>query len=249
MHGGGRDRRAFLRHAAFFYEAGYPILLFDFREHGISDGTGRGFTYGVKEHLDVQAAATFAKAKSGLKSACLLATSVGATAAILAAALDKSIDGVIAENPLTRPEALFSLHVMNGLEYAFGRRAKYLRWIGRFLVGIFLYRIGAVQKKALWPDHKGAVDLVHEISPRPILIMHGSEDKIVPVEHGIEIYQAAKEPKSLWIAKGAVHCALYDRFPSEYKKRTLRFLTSLEDISFKNRGRRSLSWGHMSNRI
>lgn len=230
VHGGGRDRRAFLRHTAFFYSEGYPVLLFDFREHGCSDGTGRGFTYGVSEHLDVIAATEFAKTKTGLKFACVLATSVGATSAIIAAAKDRNIDAVIAENPLTRPEALFSLHVTNAMQYAFGRRAKnvVLKWLGRVMVAVFLYRIGAVQKNALWPNHRGAIDVVHEISPRPILIMHGQEDKIIPVEQGIQVYNAAREPKSLWLCKGAVHCALYDRYPTEYRNRVLAFLTQLE---------------------
>lgn len=245
VHGGGRDRRAFLRHSAFFHKEGYPALLFDFREHGLSDGSGRGFTYGVKEHLDVIAAVEFAKAKTGLPLACVISTSVGATATIIAAAKDRNIDGVIAENPLTRPEALFSTHVMGALEYVCGRTPKMnvlTRWLGRVMVAIFLIRIGAVQKNALWPNHRGAVDVVHEISPRPILILHGSQDKIVPVEHGIEIFQAAKQPKDLWICQGAVHCALYDRFPKEYKNRVLQFLGNLERSLLQTKAR-SKSWG------
>ena len=34
VHGGGRDRRAFLRHIPLFVKRGIPVLLFDFREHG-----------------------------------------------------------------------------------------------------------------------------------------------------------------------------------------------------------------------
>ena len=45
-HGGGRDRRAWLRHVPIFHTQGIPCLLFDLREHGISDGDHRGFTYG-----------------------------------------------------------------------------------------------------------------------------------------------------------------------------------------------------------
>lgn len=35
VHGGGRDRRAWLRHIPIFHNRGYDILLFDFSEHGV----------------------------------------------------------------------------------------------------------------------------------------------------------------------------------------------------------------------
>lgn len=60
-HGGGRDRRAWLRHTPIFQKAGMPCLLFDLREHGISDGEMRGFHYGIREQYDVLAAVKYAK--------------------------------------------------------------------------------------------------------------------------------------------------------------------------------------------
>ena len=48
VHGGGRDRRAFLRHSQFVVEAGYSCLLYDSRGHGTSDGA-TGLTMGVRE--------------------------------------------------------------------------------------------------------------------------------------------------------------------------------------------------------
>ncbi len=41
-HGGGRDRRAWLRHVPIFHRAGLPCLLFDLREHGAGAGRGWG---------------------------------------------------------------------------------------------------------------------------------------------------------------------------------------------------------------
>ncbi|MGB9714265.1 MAG: alpha/beta hydrolase family protein [Candidatus Bathyarchaeales archaeon] len=39
----------------------------------------------------------------------------------------------------------------------------------------------------------------------PILIMHGSMDEIVPVEHALKLYEAAPEPKRLEIIDGGDH--------------------------------------------
>lgn len=55
VHGGGRDRRAFLRHTPCFHRAGYGTLLFDCREHGLSDSHGRGLGLGSSEAADVLA--------------------------------------------------------------------------------------------------------------------------------------------------------------------------------------------------
>lgn len=43
------------------------------------------------------------------------------------------------------------------------------------------------------------------IAPRPLLIVHGSEDNIVPVEHAQRLYEKAGLPKRLVIIDGAGH--------------------------------------------
>jgi len=43
------------------------------------------------------------------------------------------------------------------------------------------------------------------ISPIPLLILHGDQDRTVPVEHGKRLYDAAREPKQIWIVPGAGH--------------------------------------------
>ena len=43
------------------------------------------------------------------------------------------------------------------------------------------------------------------ISPIPLLILHGDRDGTVPVHHGRDLYDAALEPKQLWIVPGAGH--------------------------------------------
>jgi len=43
------------------------------------------------------------------------------------------------------------------------------------------------------------------ISPLPLLILHGDRDLIVPMHHGQRLYDAAREPKQLWIVPGAGH--------------------------------------------
>jgi uncharacterized protein len=45
----------------------------------------------------------------------------------------------------------------------------------------------------------------------PVLILHGTADAVVPVEHGKKLFAAAREPKQLAILDGAGHSDLWDR--------------------------------------
>jgi pimeloyl-ACP methyl ester carboxylesterase len=43
-----------------------------------------------------------------------------------------------------------------------------------------------------------------------VLIVHGTEDVVVPVEHGRRLFEAAREPKRLAVMQGAGHSGLWD---------------------------------------
>jgi fermentation-respiration switch protein FrsA (DUF1100 family) len=45
----------------------------------------------------------------------------------------------------------------------------------------------------------------------PLLLIHGSEDNVLSIANAQEIYVQAKEPKELFIIKGASHCDIYDQ--------------------------------------
>lgn len=62
-----------------------------------------------------------------------------------------------------------------------------------------------------WPlsfavsDKYSASKAVGKISPIPLLIIHGDQDRIVPVEHGKQLFELAQAPKQLWIIAGGGH--------------------------------------------
>lgn len=49
------------------------------------------------------------------------------------------------------------------------------------------------------------VDVIGRISPRPLLIVHGTADDVVPVADAGRLYAAAAEPKELRLIPGAGH--------------------------------------------
>ena len=46
--------------------------------------------------------------------------------------------------------------------------------------------------------------------PRPVLLLHGSADDVVPAWHSEMIYFNAHGPRTLWVAPGGHHNQLYD---------------------------------------
>jgi fermentation-respiration switch protein FrsA (DUF1100 family) len=60
------------------------------------------------------------------------------------------------------------------------------------------------------------------MKPRPVMIIHGEEDQLFPVGHAYEMYEAAQEPKELWIIEGLTHdYPIKQR--NEYQKRVMAF--------------------------
>ena len=96
VHGGGGDRRSFLGVTPALHRAGYPVLLFDCREQGTSDGSGRGMGLGVREWEDVVSAVDFVEAR-GAPGVAVFGSSQGGVSAVLAAAQDPRIDGVVVQ--------------------------------------------------------------------------------------------------------------------------------------------------------
>ncbi len=232
VHSAGADRRDYLRHVPFLYRAGYTTLLFDCREHGISDGASRGVTLGVREQDDVTSAVHFLKRQLGYTRVAVLGTSQGGISAILAAAKDPEIDAVIAENASTRLQEWLNYIIREGFREKLTAQLEnehklavwgvqltsYLpQWAVDFISTITSLRIGS------WKLPE-PIDAVSRIAPRPLFLMHGTGDAMIPFVQSEKLYAKAKEPKDLWIAEGAAHLRIYNLYPLEYQKRVLTFL-------------------------
>lgn len=64
---------------------------------------------------------------------------------------------------------------------------------------------------------------VDKITPRALLLIHGAEDPYVSVEDVCRLYEAAGEPKELWIVAEAGHRQVDEVRPEEYRERVLGF--------------------------
>jgi len=202
-HGVWTGRRECLPIALRLHAAGYNVLCFDFRAHGLSDG--RFTSVGHHETNDVIGAVHYLKQRPEVdpKRIGVVGFSMGAAAAIQAAARCDDIQAVVADSAYASflDAVRYSFHIVGRLpHYPFAPLA--MHW------GKLFVNVDASQMRP--------VDVIGRISPRPVLIMHGTLDEIVPVRHAHMLFAAADEPKELWIAPGAHHVEARDMLPDEH---------------------------------
>ncbi len=58
-----------------------------------------------------------------------------------------------------------------------------------------------------------AEDVVHQISPRPVLFLHGSDDTVTPTEQSLRLWEKAEQPKELVLITGTDHFPLANNNP------------------------------------
>jgi fermentation-respiration switch protein FrsA (DUF1100 family) len=63
----------------------------------------------------------------------------------------------------------------------------------------------------------------------PLLLLHGDQDDVVPIELGLRLYKAANEPKEFYSIIGAGHNDTYIAGGEEYFTELSRFLAVLAE--------------------
>jgi alpha-beta hydrolase superfamily lysophospholipase len=190
------------------WRAGFNVLLFDYRGHG-SD-LGVPVTLGFREMDDFFAALDYTNSRLPEARIGVLGGSMGAAIAIMGSSRRDDVLAVVADSPFARHADVISHRVRQRVHLPgrpFTRIADY-----------FLYRMAGYRGSDMEP-----VRWVSQLTPRPLLVIHGSDDTSIPVEQSIAVYDAAHEPKELWIGEGAEHCGTYFLDRAEYCDRVSSF--------------------------
>ena len=168
------------------------VIAFDFRGHGRSSGRS---TLGDLEILDLDAAVRHARAL-GYADVVTCGWSMGGSVVLRHAALLRDVDAVVSVSAVSR-WFYRDTKPMRRLHWAVETRAG--RLIARHA---FKTRIS----DAGWEQVPEApVEVVARIAPIPLLLVHGDADHYFPVEHPHALYDAAHEPKELWLLEGFGH--------------------------------------------
>jgi dipeptidyl aminopeptidase/acylaminoacyl peptidase len=212
-HGLGASGAASYPGYAFLSRAGYNLLLIDHRAHGHSGG--HASSLGPLEVRDLLGALSYLRARPDVDSDRIgaIGCSMGAGVVLGAAAREPSLRAVVAESVYAELGQVWD---------RFGRvsiRGTSLSWSW-----------GAPMRWAAWlwtgerPAAFAPVDSIAQISPRPLLLIHGERDnEACTVADAQRLYAAAGKPKELWIVPGAGHCSAHAVQPEAYEQRVTAF--------------------------
>ena len=212
LHGIGSNRGEHLTLARDLNSRGYGALLMDLRAYGESEGEVS--TVGVREVRDIAAAVDYLRQQPGVESnrIVLYGRSLGAVVGIQAAARIPEIRAVVADSSFSSVEWL--------VHNQFSGVVNLPSWTSS-LVLYFAERQTGIDPATISP-----VRDVGRISPRPLLIVHGENDRMFNVENAHLLDDAAREPKELWIVPGVGHAGASSRDPSAYVDRLDRFFAA-----------------------
>jgi len=172
---------------------GFVTLIFNFRGAGLSEGNFDmpGWTRDLGHALTfMQGLETVDNSKT-----FLLGFSGGAAASLCLAAADRRVAGVVScASPADFEGILQDSQLEESLsqwrQIGIVRDPEFPRDFASWAAGF---------------REVAPVSLVGRIAPRPLLLIHGDADEVVPVSHARALFDAAGDPKQLAVIEGGVH--------------------------------------------
>jgi pimeloyl-ACP methyl ester carboxylesterase len=171
---------------------GCGVLAFDFRGHGRSGGVS---TLGDREIRDVDVVLRYAR-ELGYQRVATVGFSMGASIVLRHAGLIGGADAVVS---VSGPGRWY---------YRGTRPMRKVHWAVENRVGRLVTRtmLNTRISNGRWdPVPVPPADAAARIAPTPLLIVHGDRDGYFPVDHAQQLYEAAHDPKELWIVPGFGH--------------------------------------------
>jgi len=175
IHGNTNNISAHLAQVAWLLDAGYDVVMSDYRGFGASQGE----IALAESTKDLQQIMTWFLYQYDGQNTWLLGQSLGAALSAYVAGHDKTLN-----------------QAFNGVILDSGFSS--FRAIGKDVLARHWFT-WAVQHPLSWfmPHGFDAKAHIASFAPTPLLILHSKEDVVVPYYHSEVLYQAAKEPKTL----------------------------------------------------
>lgn len=211
QHGVGTHREDVLPSAAPFAAAGYGVLAFDWSAHGESEGTV--ISFGAREPEDLLAGLALVgrRAETRGRPIAIVAVSMGAAITALAAdRFDPAVRALVLDSPF------------GDLGRMVRRRLAPLGSLGlpaRWAVQAASRILTGTPPEKVVPEAN-----LRAFAPRPVLVLHGDQDDVIPPEEGERLAASYPGEKELWITPGDRHLGLRDDRTEEWVSRVAGFL-------------------------
>jgi len=210
VHGHGANKREGLRWLSALNKAGFNVLLFDLRNSGDSDKAFTSMSY--YERNDVISAVDYMERVKGIKKIGLFGVSMGGATGIYSMSMDKRVAAGIFEA---------SYADLNDLMTQMAKRDFGLPRFPVVSLALIFFEIRTnSDRKDISPEK-----VIGSISPRPVFIMHSSNDPYIPYSHGERNFSKAIEPKEMWTYSNSKHAQAWQADTVYAEKRVTGFFT------------------------
>ena len=206
LHGYPFDKNGVLPATSFLHPV-YDLFLFDFRYLGESEGSFS--TVGHRERDDLRAALTYLRER-GVQQIGVWGFSMGAAVALMGLEEPGAIQAVAADSPYADLHAT-TLDYYSFLPVVNHAVAFWTDMLTRVTLGTSLADVSPLNAVAK--------------STTPVLLIHGQEDRTVPVSHFHRLKNALGEHPSaeFWLVENAGHTDAYGLEGDHYRERVLDF--------------------------
>ncbi len=185
LHGNAENISTHIQSVLWLVREGYTVFAFDYRGYGWSGGEVPDIP-GV--HRDARAALSKILSLPGVSPDRLVVFGQSLGAAI-------AVYTVATASPAQRPRALI-------LDSPF---AGYRRIVRDKLSSLIVTWPFAWPASRFFDDEYSPERWIGKIAPVPVVVIHGTADRVVPYVHGKMLYDLASEPKGIWTVEGGSH--------------------------------------------
>jgi fermentation-respiration switch protein FrsA (DUF1100 family) len=184
LHGNAENISTHFMNVAWMPAEGFNVLALDYRGYGGSAGSPS--LPGAQLDIDAALAALLARPDIDARRIVLFGQSLGGAFAIHYAAHGAhrgALRAVISDSAFADYQMIVSEKLADFV------LLWPLQWLPRLSVD----------------NDYAPLASIAEVSPLPLVLIHGEADTIVPPHHAQRLYEAAKAPKELWMLPGTGH--------------------------------------------
>ena len=184
LHGNAENISTHILSVYWLPGRGYNVFIFDYRGYGRSQG--QADVAGALADVEAALQTLIARPDIDPDRIVVLGQSLGGALAISAVAQSKlrnHIKAVVVDSAFSSYSAITREKMADF----------WLTWPFQWIPWLTI------------DDGFSPVKAIVKISPIPVLIIHNQQDPIIPVHHAKRLYNAAHEPKELWIQSSGRH--------------------------------------------
>lgn len=222
LHGLGRSCERMADHAQFLLQQNYTVLTPDSRAHGCS--AGDLITYGLDEVYDVNQWADWLCTGRTVTNLYGLGESLGAAVLLQSLPHSSRFRALVVECPFASFHRVAYDWVAAKLRIH-TRYARVALWPvieAGLLYARWRYRL---QLQNASPERAIATTDV------PVLLIHGTDDRLVPLEHARRLRRSNPGAVTLWEVNGAGHTGALSLCPDLFSHRVLQWFTAHAQLS------------------